>query len=163
MATNNVVNSSGSGTIVNFDSVIYTTATSTGTSLTPSSTPTTSNTTLLFSLTYAPTSSSNILVFDFNGEWTQDTTNYGVTFFLFAGTTLLCSSAGGIFITGGVSQLGSTGTILYYMTAGTTSSTTYAIYYARTALGTAYVNQNPAGNNYNNTIFSFLTVTELLP
>ena len=138
--------------------------TSTTTVLQTSGTPTTSNTVLLTSLTITPTTSTNILIFNWTcvcaTSITLGTSYAGVAFFLFQGTTLLTSESVFCGVGGNVNTIN----FQYQLAAGTTSSTTYSIYYAcnsSTGSGTAYINQNSSGNNYNGTYAYTLTVTEV--
>ena len=84
--------------------------------------PTTSNTTSLISITYTPTSSSNYLNFDFCTFYSINGAE-GIWFFLFQGSTLI-----GVF----PFDIGSStiAAFKFSMQAGTTSSTTYSVYYA---------------------------------
>jgi hypothetical protein len=91
-----------------------------------STTPTTSNTASLISITYSPTSASNILEFDFScpmGPQSISACDIGV--FLFQGSTVIAghtfSSASGQYLTA---------TFKFYKTAGTTSSTVYTVRWA---------------------------------
>jgi hypothetical protein len=125
----------GGGGVAGFASTVSTTATSTATSLAQTGTvPTTSNTTSLTSVTYTPTSSSNKLKFDFSCP-VSVSTGAGAGFFLFQGTTLLAAFPCISRVTGE----GGTVSFTYVATAGTTSSTTYSVYYACDGAGTVYL------------------------
>ena len=139
--TQNAVNGR-SGTIINKVRTTSFTQTSTAAYIsTTSTTLTTAGMTLLCSLTITPESSSNILVFSFFGSFCgYHQSNYDLYIALFQGTTLLSSC-----FTLNQGQV-NTGAImnccfLYQQAAGTTSSTTYSIYYAGgTIFSDVYVN-----------------------
>ena len=155
-----------SGTVLQQPRTTSSTLASTTTLLAPTSTPTTSNTTLLTSLTLTPANTSNILLFDFSavaaGSIGVTTTAGGVSFFLFQGTTLKASFSG----IAGSSREVNTITFRYQQTAGTTSSTTYYIYYAyNESSGTAYINSTSSGSGYSfgNSYQYTLIITEVTP
>lgn len=115
------------------------TKTSTSTALaTTGTTPTTSNTTILISLTYTPISTNNIIRFNFSCPISNSSATQN-GFFLFSDSTfitatLMPTTAGG----------NSTVNFSGYFTPLSTSSTTYAIYYAPAA-GTTFTLQTTAG------------------
>ena len=122
--------SGGGGLVVGFSSASSTTATFANTNIPMTgTTPTTSNTTFLISNTYTPTSSTNYLVFDFCAPYNcKASSAQAVTgFFLFQGTTLLTCFLEGTETTANEVH---TSNCSYTALSGTTSSTTYSIYYA---------------------------------
>lgn len=119
--------SGGSGSIVGWAHTNSNTAVSTSVALGATTTPTTANTSILISLTYTPTSSSNYLNFQFSCPCGVNTAApNGGGFFIFAGSTLLASYP----IPGVGNSSATTASIHYTTLANTTSSTTYAIYFA---------------------------------
>lgn len=112
----------------------------------------------LFSLAITPTNASNILVFDFTAMYSVDTGSYTITFALFqdAGTNA-------IYATG---DLGTTALrtccFRYYMTAGTTSSTTFYLRYGSNTYGrTTGINGKAASRRYGGVNMSSLTISEI--
>lgn len=146
---------SNSGTPVSQHLTTSSSKTSTSTAIALTTTPTTANTVLLYSLTFAPANSANILIFEANISM-QNTTTANAGLFLFAGTSLLCSK--GI----ACGQLDN-GTLVFQAAAGTTSSTTYSIYYASIGSGTTFINQDGSTNAFGNTINSTFIITEVKP
>lgn len=153
--------SSATGTPIQQKRTTSSSATSTTKAILNSTTPTTSNTTSLFSISFTPTSSSNTLLFQAAIPILPTVATGAAIICLFSGTTLL--------VTAPVSAIGSNSAIntanLYYeATAGTTSTTTYAIYYAGngTVTGTTYVNQDVVGNTLGSSLTATFTITEVL-
>ena len=141
MATQNTINGR-SGTVIN---KVSTTSFSPETTMAgiigPNGVPTTSNLTELTSLTISAESSTNVLMFNFNATVSANAT--GLIICLFQGTTLLNSI--GCPMSGSASTL--TAYMLYQQAAGTTSSTTYSIYYGNVSYPGPYVNNiNITGN-----------------
>jgi len=154
---------SGTGSIVQQVRTSSTTATSTGTTLGVTTTPTTSNTTSLITLACTPTSATNVLIFEFSAPFDNSGTSGGVGFFLFAGSTFI--SAFPFVAAANSSATYGTGAFRYYAVSGTTSATTYAVYYA--GIGTtAYILQNSSSTalygGTGNTAIQF-TITEVKP
>lgn len=104
-------------------------------------TPTTSNTDIVISATITPSNASSILVFEFAAPFANVNDNI-VGFFLFQGTTLL--SCFPFYSKGGVGGNASLANFIYYATAGTTSSTTYDVYFAAKTATTRLL-QNSSG------------------
>ena len=131
--------------------------------ITPSTTPTTSNTKKYMSVTYAATSTSNILTFQFSCSCCLATGIQAdsVGFFLFNGTTLLYSQCSGTDATGQMMGIG----LNFYMNPASTASTTYDIYYvcATNHSNTVYINQDSSGNNFGGSMLATLQVTEVKP
>lgn len=89
-------------------------------------TPTVANSDDVISLTYTPTSATNILEFEFIAPFYS--TNVAA-FFLFSGTSFVQ----GFLISGDIN--GDTAYFKHYMTAGTTSSTTYHVRFSIITIG----------------------------
>ena len=147
------------GSTVGYSQTISTTATSTSTNISDTgTTPTTSNTTSLINLTYTASSTSNYLIFEFGAPMSSSAAGSVVGFFLFSGTTLLCSFP----TTVPAGQPAST-FWRYAMLASSTSSTTYSVYYAGSS-GTTYMLSNQGTAFYNSSTstqmsFSVLEIT----
>lgn len=159
-ATGNTVtiNASGTSVLVQEVRTQTSTAASTTTSLTITSTPTTANTTFLIALSITPTNSNNILEFDFCAPFSFS--NEGsVSFFIFEGTTLRTSFIYDINDTGRPS----TAAFKYYRTAGTTSSTTFNIYWALAGgVGTIRTLQTSSGAAlYNGNVVTSFIIKEI--
>jgi hypothetical protein len=156
---------STTGSIVQQIRKTSTTAISTTTTLALTGTiPTTSNTTLAISQSVTPKSATDVLIFDFACPFSGSAVAFsGCSFFLFAGTTLLGSFPFVVDVTAGTNNFG-VGTFRFYAVSGTTSATTYAVYYAPVS-GTAFL-LTDAGTAYfggtGNTSMQ-LIVTEVLP
>ena len=158
--TQNTINGR-SGTVINKVKTTSSAVTSYSSYLTYGTTPTTSNMTQLCSLTIAPESSSNVLVFNCTIPLCTGTggSSGGVGIALFQGSTLLTStwsSFTGLYLNC---------SLLYQQAAGTTSSTTYYIYIGplnTTGLtgNTIYINEDYSGNTYNNSLNWTFTITE---
>jgi len=155
----------GSGFVVGQGRTISTTATSTTTGLDyTGKTPTTANTVLLLSVTYTPTSATNVLYFDFSVPYSTGGTSNGLGLFLFQGSTFLAGFP--YKSTTAVGNEAFTATGRYYKVSGTTSSTTYAIYYVSSVNGvTVYACSDQGTNFYNSAtaVAMNFTVTEVLP
>ena len=159
--TQNAVNGR-SGTVINkVRTTSNTIFTGSYPSITKGTVLTTSNTIFLCSLTIAPESSSNVLVFNANIPIATGGTPFVC---LFQGTTLLCLNWD--LITG--SSPNDSLNFIYQQAAGTTSSTTYSIYYvdlnATTDSRYVYINElgtseTPIGS-YNNSLAYTFTITE---
>jgi hypothetical protein len=157
--------SGGSGSIVQEIRTSTNVSTSTGQILLGrGNTPTTSNTTLLISLSLTPKNASNVLKFTFNSTYSSTA---GVGFFVFSGNTLLGSynaypAPNTIFQNNLVS-------FNLYSVAGTTSPTTYAIYWVNntsSASATAQTLLDGIGFNtavWNGSELTQFVVTEVLP
>ena len=156
--TQNIVNGR-SGTVINKVRTTSFSQTSTTASVLPDGTPTTSNMTQLCSLTIAPESSSNILIFNFAAP-IGAFSNVGVVFSLFQGTTLLNTTLRQNAPGTTYNQMGAT--LFYQQAAGTTSSTTYYIYYAAWtgSLATSYINSNGSGSSLGSSLSYTFTITE---
>ena len=128
-------------------------------SITKGTVLTTSNTIFLCSLTIAPESSSNILIFNFAAP-IGAFSNVGVVFSLFQGTTLLNTTLRQNAPGTTYNQMGAT--LFYQQAAGTTSSTTYYIYYAAWtgSLATSYINSNGSGSSLGSSLSYTFTITE---
>jgi hypothetical protein len=113
-----------------------TTATSTATVCSTETTPTTSNTDDLISLTYAASSASSILEFEFNCPYTVAGS---ALFALFSGTTFV--QAFPFSTTTIIDQIANNAHFKYSMVSGSTSSTTYHIRFA-TSVNTLYLLQD---------------------
>lgn len=152
------INASGTSVLVQQARTQTATAASTGTSLGITSTPTTANTAFLMSLSITPTNSNNILEFDFCAPYSFSNTG-SVSFFLFEGTTLRSSFIYNIEDTGRPN----TAVFKYYRTAGTTSATTFNIYWAIAGgVGTARTLQNNVGTAlYNTNVVTSFIITEI--
>ena len=159
--TQNAVNGR-SGTVINkVRTTSNTIFTGSYPSITKGTVLTTSNTIFLCSLTIAPESSSNVLVFNCTIPLCTGTggSSGGVGIALFQGSTLLTStwsSFTGLYLNC---------SLLYQQAAGTTSSTTYYIYIGplnTTGLtgNTIYINEDYSGNTYNNSLNWTFTITE---
>lgn len=156
--TNFVSTTPPSGTIVGSTRTSTTTPTSTATNLasTAGTTPTTSNTTSFLTLSYTPKSTSNRLKFEFSCTYSCTTT---VGFFLFSGTTLIASF--------GYPPIASvanpfTATFTAFSTPASTSSISYAIYYACTS-GTVFLLENSSSTSYYNaTATAYFQITEII-
>jgi hypothetical protein len=129
---------------VGFASTVSTTATSTATLVDTFTTPTTTNSVFVISITYTPTSSTSNLVFDFCCPY-----NGPMGVFLFQGTTLLNSYP--------MAPANGTAIFNFVKTSGTTSSTTYSVYYASNI---ALSNASLLGS-YNGTESMTFSVTEI--
>ena len=127
--TQNIVNGR-SGTVINKVRTTSFTQTSTTQEVIITSAPTTSTMTLLCSLTITPESSSNVLLFNFCGSFDFGQTTAAIVS-LFQGTTLLTTYWNPGF-GGSLSPCPFSMGLIYQQAAGTTSSTTYSIYYAFT-------------------------------
>jgi len=136
--------SGGGGGVVGFASTVSTTATSTATLVDTFTTPTTTNSVFVISITYTPTSSTSNLVFDFCCPY-----NGPMGVFLFQGTTLLNSYP--------MAPANGTAIFNFVKTSGTTSSTTYSVYYASNI---ALSNASLLGS-YNGTESMTFSVTEI--
>ncbi len=148
---------SSTGAIVGQARTTSSTATSSSKNITVTTTPTTSNLDSLISVTYTPTNSSNILIFDFTCPFSITTGSPIAHFVLFKGTTLI--SGFPFSIAGGAD----TASFRYYQAAGTTSSTTYAVYYGVTANSVFVLTNNASTALYGATGNSnmMLMVTEV--
>lgn len=161
MATINNVNGYN-GQIVQQVRKNSTNATSTTTNLNPSNTPTTANTVFLDSLAMSPKNTGNLLIF----EWGCPVSSGGstnVAFYLFEGTNLLSSK---VFVAGadGENHGLNFAYFKWIKTAGTTSNTTYSIYYTRSGgSGTVYVNRTNSGNTYGGVMSYSFIITEVTP
>ena len=149
-----------SGTVIQQKRTSSTTATSTTTQIAlTGTTPTTSNTVSLISRSVTPTSVSNTLIFDFSCPFMSEGGD-GVGFYLFAGSTLLASFP---YQTPGTStNIVANASFRFYATSGTTSTTTYAVYYS--GLGSnAYILQNTGSTAFfNGNVSMEFIVTEVV-
>lgn len=119
----------------------------------------------IFTLSITPTNSNNILLFDF---FTLYTTAGVVTkplaiFALFQDTTanaLFATADGDIVITPPVGAL----SFQYYMTAGTTSSTTFKIRYGPSATGNVILNGSaPGSRKFGGVSLTTFIISEITP
>jgi hypothetical protein len=153
--------SSPSGTVLGEARATLTTPTSSSLVLAQTgATPTTGTTTLAMSVTYTPTSATSTIHLKACFSWCTSTGVSRAGAFLFSGSTLvgafplLDSTAG---------TDGDTSTIETYFTSGTTSSTSYALYYAPGSLGSMYLLQTSGATQYyNGTSDAYLIVTEVV-
>ncbi len=157
------VGGGGTGIVVAEKRVSTSTPTSSNTTLAiTGTTPTTGNTVSFLSTTYTPTSSTNVLKFQFSCPYSTTSSSItAVGFFLFAGSTLLASypCTG----TSTATVLTHTASFTFYAVSGTTSLTTYAVYYATTG-GTAHLLETAAAAAfYNSTCTATLIITEVTP
>ena len=132
---------------------------STSVAILNSATPTTSNTTFLTSISFTPASSTNILEFEFNVCSGGSVAGGGV-YCLFQGTTLLNT------LWRGYNTTEASITLLYYQVSGTTSPTTYSVYYAGAATpatASNYVNIDVSGNSSGSSLSYTFTITEEIP
>jgi|SRR5208337_1020398 len=148
---------SGSASVVSVHTAGSTSVTSTATNFAPTgTTPTTANTVALGTITFAPTNVSNILVF----QWTipYGTFSNAIGVFIFSGSTLI--DAFPYAVVSGASQSTISGTC--FMTAGTTSSTTYGLYYnAQGNASSIYINETSTPTAfYNGTSAWQFVITE---
>ncbi len=106
----------------------------------------------IFALSITPSSSSNILIFDFSGYITG-ATNGTIALFQDATANALFARA----VEGDKS-------FRYYMTAGTTSSTTFKVRYGTNSAGTPiYLNRDLNGIRYGGVATTSLIITEITP
>lgn len=149
----------GSGSIVGQARSSSLTPVSTATNLNlTTTTPTTGNTALIQSVNYTPTNSNNIIYVEWSGSFLNGVNSTNIGLFLFAGNTLINSWGQGNTST---TQPQAT-TIRGYIVAGTTSSTTYALYAAATSSTTYFQQTTGSVQFYNGTAGMFITVTEVV-
>ncbi len=135
------------GKLIKYTTTTSSTPTSTSTTLALTGvTPTTSNTTSLISITYAPNSASNHLLFTFSAPFSNSLANNVSGFFLFAGTTLISAFP---FIEGSAAGAANVASFTYSALSGTTSSTVYAVYYAP-SIGSLFILENNASTAFYN-------------
>lgn len=151
------INASGTSQLVQQVRAQSTTSVSSTKFLTITSTPTTANSDLLISATITPTNSNNILLFEFNTPFSLNDAGIGA-FFLFEGTTIRNS------IIVGQDDPGRpmTANMIYYRTAGTTSSTTFHIYFNLFEASTIRTLQNSSGSAlYGGNVATSFIITEI--
>lgn len=111
-------------------------------------TPTTTNSDLIISLSCTPTSATNVLVFDFTTPFSCDVDSV-TGFFLFSGTTFLSAFPLWQNGAGAGAERNTYMNFTYYMVSGTTSATTYSVYWAQSqAGGTLRTLKNSAGTDF---------------
>lgn len=112
----------------------------------------------LFSLAITPTSSSHVLVIEV-------VLNIAIATVVQAAVALFQDSGANAIATQGYADSNGTAcihpsTLRFYMTAGTTSATTFAVRYGPAAGGTAYINQNAGGRLFGGVAICTMTITE---
>lgn len=154
-----IASTGSSGAILGQARATSTSQLSNSTTLSLTGTPTTANTAQIISVTYTPTSATSILIFDFSTVLGMQA-SMATGFFIFASTTLVASYiAGAQTTTLPVSDWPVT--FKTYITSGTTSSTTYAVYYAPVN-NTAFILQNSSSTAfYGGTAVTTFIVTEV--
>jgi hypothetical protein len=105
-----------------------------------------------------PTNSSNYLLVEAGGMFTNSSSSTSVTLCIFQDSTANAIAASG-FATSSASNPNS-GTITHRMAAGTTSSTTFKLRFAGQS-GTTYRNGTSSARLYGGTSNSWITVTEI--
>lgn len=139
-----ITNTAGASSLVQQVRTVSTTAASTSKTINlTGTTPTTANTDLLISATITPTSAANYLVFEFSCPHSINTDGISI-FCLFQGTTFM--KAYPFWNPGNAIQDAVTASFMYTQLAGTTSATTFNIYFAsRSTAGTTRTLQNGSG------------------
>jgi hypothetical protein len=110
-------------------------------------------------LAITPTNASNKLLIQAVGTFACDTASRQLTMALFQDSTAnALTSAGNFEATAGATN---TQVLTHYMTAGTTSSTTFKIRAGVQTSGTVTFNGAAAGRYYGGTYSSFIIITEI--
>jgi len=111
------------------------------------------------SLAITPTNASNILLIEVGWFGAGSISTANLTIALFQDSTAGALSAVGQYMMG-TANTTRTQTIKHYMTAGTTSATTFKVRAGMDAAGTTYFNGNSSGRIYGGVANSYIMITE---